>query len=198
MSPEPHIESDDELIARAYYGDREAFGNLYERYLKPIYRYIYFRVGNVHEAEDLTDTVFIKAWESLPGVRLENLKFQAWLYRIAHNLVIDRYRTLHPDSSIENLNQVHVEKDGHNPEAAFDNSEQTRVLAQKIAKLDPTLQEVLICRFILGYSHSETAEIMERSIVYIRVLQHRALQKLKELLDEELQKDDGISNPNPG
>jgi RNA polymerase sigma-70 factor (ECF subfamily) len=194
MKSDTPIESDDELIVRAYHGDRDAFGSLYERYLKQIYRYIYFRVSDVHEAEDLTDIVFIKAWESLPGLRLENFKIQAWLYRIAHNLVIDRFRTLHPDSSIETLSRSYA--DGQNPEEAFDISDRTRIIARKITKLDPTLQEVLICRFILGYSHTETAEVMDRSVVYVRVLQHRALSKLREMLEGEIQENDGTNLAN--
>ena len=185
-------ESDDELIAQAYHGDRDAFGRLYERYLKQIYRYVYFRVGNVHEAEDLTDTVFIKAWEALPTIVPHNFKVQAWLYRIAHNLVIDRFRTLHPDGSLDTLNEAHA--DGSSPEERYETNENTQDLARHITMLDPLLQEVLICRFVLGYSHSETADIMNRSVVYIRVLQHRALRKLKDLLDEEFLEDDGHRN----
>jgi len=86
--------SDAELIVRAVQGDADAFGDLYERYLDQIYRYVYYRVANSLEAEDLTETVFLKAWESLPGMRtnVKSMNFQAWLYRIAHNLVVDRYR----------------------------------------------------------------------------------------------------------
>src|ERR1051325_1346317 len=96
------------LVQRAVAGDREAFGDLYERHLAAIYRYIFYRVGEAREAEDLTETVFLKAWQALNGYRPTEAPFAVWLYRIAHNLLVDRHRTrkevepledYHPDPS---------------------------------------------------------------------------------------------------
>ena len=85
--------SEHDLISRAQKGDAEAYGDLYEHYLDTIYRYIYYRVHNHQDAEDLTETVFLKAWQSLPNYRIGKTPFVAWIYRIAHNMVIDHHRT---------------------------------------------------------------------------------------------------------
>ena len=88
----PNVETDSQLAARAIDGDAEAFGDLYERYQNAIYRYIYYRVGEQGEAEDLTETVFLKAWETMPRFRVDQASFKTWLYRVAHNLLVDHRR----------------------------------------------------------------------------------------------------------
>ncbi|MCH8878194.1 MAG: sigma-70 family RNA polymerase sigma factor [Chloroflexi bacterium] len=88
----PNAETDSQLAARAIDGDAEAFGDLYERYQNAIYRYIYYRVGEQGEAEDLTETVFLKAWETMPRFRVDQASFKTWLYRVAHNLLVDHRR----------------------------------------------------------------------------------------------------------
>lgn len=85
-------EDEAELVLRAMKGDGAIFGFLYERYLGPIYRYIYFRVGNAADAEDLTEQVFLNAWEALPTFKPHSNRFLHWLYTIARNLTIDHHR----------------------------------------------------------------------------------------------------------
>src|ERR1043165_3026034 len=85
-------QEDAALIKQAVDGDSEAFGVLYVRYMDAIFRYIYYRVGQDIEAEDLTEEVFIRAWEALPSYQIGQFPFTSWLYRIAHNLVIDHPR----------------------------------------------------------------------------------------------------------
>ena len=93
MQPEKMDRTDQELLGRALDGDTEAFGDLYERYLDEIQRFVFYRVADRFEAEDLTEVVFIKAWEALPRFESSNVNLRAWLYRIAHNTIIDHYRT---------------------------------------------------------------------------------------------------------
>src|SRR5512135_1339680 len=97
----------DDLIARARRGDVQAFGELYEHSLDAIYRYIFYRVGEVAEAEDLTETVFLKAWEALDRYEVRDVPFTAWLYRIAHNVIIDRHRTHKTDVSLDAILPLH-------------------------------------------------------------------------------------------
>ena len=183
---ENHIEDDDrDLVYRSYYGDKEAFGRLYEKYLLDIYRYIYYRVANEFDSEDLTEAVFLQAWEALPRVELRGFRFKPWIYKIAHNKVIDEYRTTHVQVPIENQD-LRIDPE-MGPEASYQNNEANQQLAKAISKLDPTLQDVIIYRFILGLNHEETAEIMNRSKINIRVLQFRALGKLREWYQEEEQ-----------
>ncbi len=88
--------TESELVALAVRRDAAAFGQLYELHLDSIYRYIYYRVGNAAEAEDLTEQVFLKAWEHIAAYDQRGLPFAAWLYRVAHNLVVDYRRTRRP------------------------------------------------------------------------------------------------------
>src|SRR5262245_5458045 len=89
----PHSSYDEvALVEYAVAGDADAFGALYLRHLNAIYRYVYFRVGNAADAEDLTEQVFLKAWEALPSYNQRGHRFTSWLYRNAHNMVIDHHR----------------------------------------------------------------------------------------------------------
>ncbi len=186
-SPSREI-SENDLIERAFSGDRDAFGELYQRYLEQIYRYIYYRLGDVYEAEDLTETVFVKAWEAIPRTQKKGLKFKAWIYRIARNGVIDRYRTQHQSVSLDEATSR--TDDEVSPEIVYQNNETVKSLLKNVKRLDPDYQDVILYRFIMGLSHAETAEIMNRSEIYIRVLQYRALKKLKELVVKEIPGDE--------
>jgi RNA polymerase sigma-70 factor, ECF subfamily len=169
-----------EVVGRAINGDQEAFGDLYEKYLDAIFRYIYYRVNNHHEAEDLTETVFLKAWEALGSYRLSNVPFKAWLYRIAHNLVIDLYRTQKQEAPLDG--HTGFSDDGQSPEEQVVWLERTEQLLAAMAGLDEDHRQVLSLRFINELSHAETAYIMNRSEGAVRVLQHRALNALRHCL----------------
>ena len=178
--------SDDELLARAVKGDKNAYGMLYERYLTPIYRYCFFRVSSPFEAEDLTELTFLKAWESLRRFsrnHREVRSFRAWIYRIAHNVVIDHHRTHKVSEPIEHHGVAVDTKP--NPEAALQARETGNALTNAISSLEPTYQQVIVCRFINQLSHAETAEVLGLSENNIRIMQFRALKKLAALLKKE-------------
>jgi RNA polymerase sigma-70 factor (ECF subfamily) len=170
------------LLARASQGDAEAFGDLYERYLEELQRYVFYRVANRFDAEDLTETVFLKAWESLPGTQSSIVNLRAWLYRIAHNVIVDYYRTARVTTGLSATDL----RDKHpSPEHQIQDRDVQQQLAEIIRSLDASLQQVIVCRFVGGLSHAETAEIMGIKEGYVRVLQLRALQKLREMLEKE-------------
>lgn len=171
-----------ELVARAVKGDQEAFGDLYEEYLDPIFRYIYYKVSNTSEAEDLTEAVFLKAWEAIGAYRLGDIPFKAWLYRIAHNVVVDHYRTRKNVAPIENY--LWLSDDGKSPEEAAIWQERVTLLIKAMSQLDESYQQVLSLRFVSELSHAETASVMNRSEGAVRVLQHRALNALRECLND--------------
>jgi len=173
-----------DLVERAIGGDKRAFGLLYERHLDAIYRYVFFRVGSPADAEDLTEDVFVSAWESLSGFQSSAPgAFLSWLYRIAHNRVVDFYRKRRPQSltserlALEETGLPAVE------ETAFLNHVTAR-LTQAVLQLDDTEQQVIILRFIEGLSHMEVAKIIGKSEGASRVIQHRALLNLKALLGD--------------
>lgn len=171
------------LVSRAIKGDVEAFGDLYERNLRPIYRYVYYRVGSHHDAEDLTEQVFLKAWENLAGYRMTQAPFRAWLYRIAHNMIIDHHRVkkeVIPLGRIESMAGP-----APDPENAMIFREQGEHLARMIARLSEIHQHVLVLRFIEGMDVKEVSSILNKSEGAIRVIQHRALKELYGLMTVE-------------
>ena len=182
MSSKLSIPSDEKIIKTVISGDTRAYGVLYERYLDEIYRYIYYRVAkNSLEAEDLTQVVFIKAWDVILQNRTENYNFRALIYKIARNLTIDHWRTLKTELLIDEQLM-----EGANPklEQQIILNEESDELVQVIRELEPKLQEVVICRFINGLSHAETAHSLGRTEGYVRVLQYRALKKIRVLINE--------------
>ena len=172
-----------ELIARAIDGEAAAVGDLYERYLQSIYRYVYYQVKDPVDAEDLTETVFLKAWEALPRARPKASTFRAWLYRIAHNAVVDRYRRRRPTVPLDHA--LEAQDAAPLPEQRVEREEEMARLAAVLAQLKPRYRQVILCRFISQLSHAETASVMGTSEGNVRVLQHRALAKMQQLWLEE-------------
>ncbi|MDY7080420.1 MAG: sigma-70 family RNA polymerase sigma factor [Chloroflexota bacterium] len=170
------------LVDRAIAGNADAFGELYLQHMDAIYRYTYFRVGDVEDAEDLTEQVFLKAWEALPGYQQHGNRFISWLYRIAHNVVVDHHRRRKPILSTS-LSEDEV-GESKQP-AALDQvirAEEAAVLASAVAQLPDEQQQIVILRFVEGLRHAEVARIMDKSEGACRVIQHRALAALNKLL----------------
>jgi RNA polymerase sigma-70 factor (ECF subfamily) len=172
-----------DLVASAQSGDTAAFGSLYERYMEQIYRYVYYRVSDRDEAEDLTETIFVKAWEALPRFHSRGATFRAWLYRIARNAVIDRHRTRKVLVPLEHA-QDWLDVEASSPEAAAEAAQERATLGVALSQLKPRLREVILHRFINGLSHAETAQVMGLRQGHVRVLQHRALHQMRDLLTE--------------
>jgi RNA polymerase sigma-70 factor, ECF subfamily len=172
-----------DLVERAIHGDKGAFGTLYERHLDAIYRYVYFRVGSPADAEDLTEDVFVRAWEAVGSFEYGGEgSFVSWLYRIAHNLVIDHYRKRQPQSWSSEQLALEEARIPAVEDVAHYNQDVSR-LAHAIRQLEEVEQQVILLRFIEGLSHGKVAEIIGKSEGASRVIQHRALINLKALLD---------------
>ena len=182
-----------ELVALAVRGDASAFGQLYQTHLDSIYRYIYYRVGNATEAEDLTEQVFLKAWERMSAYDQRGLPFSAWLYRVAHNLVIDYHRTRRPAASLtEPLSETLVDR-GAGPDEVVERRLAAAEVAAALRTLSPDQQQIILLRFVQGLSHAEASAIMGKSEGALRVLQHRALAALNEALQGRGSELDGES-----
>jgi len=172
--------SDGEIIKAVIEGDNRAYGELYKRYLDEIYRYVYYRVANSHlEAEDLIQVVFIKAWEVILKNKPGKHNFRALVYRIAHNLVVDRWRTQKQELSLEAKSFEALTSPAPTPEQLARSNEEINDITSAIRELEPRLQQVFICRFINGLSHSETAQALGLTTGHVRVLQYRALKKIR-------------------
>ncbi len=161
-----------------------AFGKLYEIYVEKIYNYVYYRIGNHQEAEDLTAKVFHRALNHIPNYNNKGVPFAAWLYRIAHNLVANWHRD-HKRRQVVALEQVTLSGDQKsNPHHAAERVNEQELLLAAIQKLSPERQELLTLKFIERMSNADIGQLMGRSEGAIKSLYHRTLVSLKELLAE--------------
>jgi len=170
-----------ELVERAAGGNFEAFGELYSIYLDRIYRYVFYQVRDKMTAEDITEEVFIKAWNAIASCKGRGQTFSSWLYRIAHNHVIDSLRSRRRHLSIE---METADKVGGLELEAKEELEQQELL-QVIGCLSQNQRQVIILKFIEGLDNCEIGQVMGKSEGAIRVLQMRALATLRRELGRE-------------
>ncbi len=170
------------LVERARRYEHQALAGLCELYYRDVYSYIYYRVSNVQDAEDLTDDVFLKVVEAIRSCRArEEKSFLAWLFRIARNSVVDHHRRRAVRDHLP-LDEKYLP--GHaGPEAPVETKLTQERLQQAIPKLTDDQQQVIILRFIEGLSHAETARILGKSEGAIKSLQRRGLVSLRRILE---------------
>ncbi len=176
---------DARLIERAKNGEVEAFGCLYERYIESIYRYIRTRVAEDRIAEDLTETVFLRSYESLDRYKERGLRFSAFLYQVARNLLVDHYRQEEEELPIESADQI-----SESPPRIDDlivHQEQVDSLRVGLEALPEEYREIIRLRVLLELSTKECAQWIGRSEGAVRVLLHRAMKALK----RQVANDDG-------
>jgi len=171
------------LVQRAIGHDAEAFGRLYDMNVDRVYRHIYYRVGNEQDAEDLTQQVFLKAWQAIHRYKKKASPFVAWLMTISHNLVVDFYRTRKDTVHLEA--EVLANGSALSPEQAAEASFEQQRLRRAILQLGGDEQQVVILRFIEGFEFSEIASLMKKKEGNVRVILHRALVKLRDILEKE-------------
>ncbi len=171
-----------DLIERAK-TNPEAFGDLYERYADRIYSYIYYRVGNTAEAEDLTARVFHRVLKALPRYMDRGAPFVSWLYRIAHNLVANHHRdqSRRPSVPLDDLPVTSHSKEL--PEQVVERQDEARWLWRVINELHDDRRELLVLKFGEGLSNAQIGEIMGRTEGAIKSLYHRTLVTLREELE---------------
>ena len=166
------------LVDEASSGNFSAFGQLYEKFLDKIYRYAYYQVKDRMTAEDITETVFVKAWKQIASCKGHGDTFSAWLYRIAHNQVID---TIKANKSIQTIDLDDI-SNLDDPDLAVDMKDEVEELAGMIAELPEGQRQVLILKFIEGMNNAEISRILNKSEQAIRILQMRALSRMREKL----------------
>jgi RNA polymerase sigma-70 factor (ECF subfamily) len=169
------------LVERAANGSFGAFGELYSIYLDQIYRYVFYQVRDKMAAEDLTEEIFLKAWEAIGRYKQKSLAFSAWLYRIAHNHVVDYFRTRRQHVALDEL----MPAASGNPAQEAEEKLMQQELAQAISYLPPEQKQIIILKFIEGLDNQEIAQIMRKRQGAIRVMQMRALTALRQILTSE-------------
>jgi len=163
--------------------DPDAFAELYDLYIKRIYRFVYFKVSGKEEAEDITSEVFLKTWNYIINSENKEIKsFSGLLYRLARNAVIDLYRrrSTHPQTIVL-PEEVELSDGGKWYEDLSRNADTAQVIAA-LKKLKQEYQEVLTLRYVDELEIDEIAEITGRGGIATRVTLHRAMKKLKEIL----------------
>ncbi len=174
------------LIKRAKTYDPAALGELYDQYAPKMYAYIYRRVSDAALAEDLTGELFLRVLRSLQNGRAWRKSVRGWLYRVAHNLVVDYYRQ-RPPTSI-GLDDVElIAPADSNPAAELESALAAHRLREAIAQLTADQQQVLVLRFGEGLTARETGEVMGKTTGAVEALQRRGLAALRRILegDEE-------------
>jgi len=179
-----HDQDDNELLRRAKDGEAEAFGELYERHVNAVYRFLYARLDNRLDAEDLSEEVFLRAWNSLNNYHERGIPFLAFLLIIARNVLIDHYRRNGREPKQVPIDDLQLRDKNPDPGEVTSLNVKHQELRQAIELLRDDYQEVLVLRFINDLSPTETAKVMKRSTGAVRVLQHRAIAALRKTLEE--------------
>lgn len=175
------MQEEQNLVQRARQGDHEAFAQLYENHFDKIYRYLVLKIGNRAEAEDMTQQVFVRAYESIGSYRWQGIPFSAWLFRIAHNQMVDfvrkasKKRTVPFDESLPVLSDSDPE---HDVELKMD----VEKVVSATRRLTKAQREVISLRFAGGLSITEAARTMGKSEGAIKALQHSAILALRKTL----------------
>lgn len=163
-------------ILRLKKGDTEAFGYLYDLYIERIFRYVYFRISDRSIAYDITQDVFLGTWEYIvEGRHINNM--QALLYRIAYHKIADFFR----DKSRQIQLIEDVEPHQMQTSKMDDTELEMHFVQEKLGKLKPEYQDVLLLKHVEGLNVKEIADILEKDINNVRVLIHRAVSALKNL-----------------
>ncbi len=181
--PETSVSPDEDapLIARARAGEAAAFGALYDRYVEAVYRYVFYRVRETAEAEDVTSEVFMKALRAMPRYETRQ-PFLAWLYRIARNAVIDRARRKRTQVSFEDA-LAHPNADRIlDPDATLFQQVDAETLRGAIRQLTPLQQEVIVLRYVEGLDTRAIARIVGKREGTVRGIEFRALGALRQLV----------------
>ena len=164
--------------------DPHAFGELYDRYLDRVYRYVFYRTGNRTDAEDLTEQTFLQAWTAIERFRWQGKPFLAWLYTVAHNLVIDWRRHSAQSQSLDD-DEHPIDMESTSATRELVEWIDADLLADAIKRLTPEQQQVIILKFIDGFDTARVAQIMDRREGTVRALQLRALQSLRRHLERQ-------------
>lgn len=179
------MQREEDLVRRAQRHDPSAFGQLYEEHFDRIYRYIVLRVRNQADAEDLTQQVFLKAVEHISSYGYRGMPFASWLFRIAHNQVVDHWKKKSREK-VKLVTQDEMAEAGalsdDDPADLAERKLGLEQLAAACEQLSDGQREVISLRFAGGLSVAETAKVMRRREGAVKALQHAALKKLRVML----------------
>jgi RNA polymerase sigma-70 factor, ECF subfamily len=174
------------LVARAQTGDAEAFGDLYDRYVDLVYRYVYYRAGSKALTEDLVSETFLRALRRIGSFEWQGRDFAAWLITIARNIVADHYKSGRFRLEVTTADMIDADRATEGPESEVLDGITNTSLLDAVKRLNSEQQECVVLRFLEGLSVLETAQAMGKSEGAIKALQYRAVRTLGRMLPKEL------------
>ncbi len=166
----------------------DAAGELYDRHNERIFRYVWSRVYDNQTAEDLTGEVFTRMVASLPAYCATGVPFQAWLYRIAHNLVVDHHRREGSRVLVPLQYAEGVHEEENSPASIVEDRLALEQIQRALASLDPSQQEVVVLRFLVGLPLKEVALALNKTVAAVKALQYRGLIALRAELRERMKR----------
>ena len=175
------MQDEESLVRRAQKQDTQAFAQLYEAYFDRIYRYIALRIRNEMEAEDMTQQVFMKMLHSISSYKSQGVPFSSWIYRIAHNQVVDFLRQQNKKATVD-IEGLPLPDTGDDPQHIMEQQIDIDDLKKATQNLTAAQQEVLSLRFTGELSIAQCAEIMGKSEGAIKAFQHSAVLALRKVL----------------
>ena len=177
-----------EIVQRAQQGDADAFGQLYDRYVDVVFRYVQYRVSNPTLAEDLTSETFLRALRRISSYTWQGRDFGAWLVTIARNLIADHYKSgrYRLEVATSDLVEAGADRSTDGPEDEVLAGLTNAALIEAVKQLNAEQQECIALRFLQGMSVAETAQIMGKNEGAIKALQYRAVKSLSRLLPQDL------------
>jgi len=173
---------DQQVLERARTYDAQALGEIYDRYAGPIYGYLYRVIGDATHAEDLAGEVFLRLLQALRTSRAPRDNLEGWLYRVAHNLAMDLFRRQKKGPVVPLVEEL-VAQDGQ-PSDLVEDRQVKQQLRARIRRLSSDQQRVILFRFAEELPLAEVARLMGKSEGAVKILQHRALSRLRKLLQE--------------
>ena len=172
---------DETLVDRATRGDREAFGELYERYVTSVFRHVFHMVNDVDVAQDLTEQTFLRALEAIHRYERRGVPFLAWLLRIGRNLYLNGQRVQRNNSSIRKNWDGGVVS---SPESSCEAKLSAEEVRRAVRALNGDQRQVIVLRFMDGLSYTDVARVLGKSVGAVRVAQYRALRALRRRLED--------------
>jgi RNA polymerase sigma-70 factor (ECF subfamily) len=175
-----------ELVRRAQAGDAEGFGELYDRYVDVVFRYLFHKVGDRTTAEDFTSETFVRALRRIDSLTFQGRDVGAWLVTIARNIVLDHVKSSRHRLEVPTADMRDADRATAGPEETVLQRLADAELMAGVAQLSDDQRECLLLRFVQGLSVAETAAAMGKKDGAVKALQHRAVRRLATLLPEGL------------
>ncbi|MCJ7492556.1 MAG: RNA polymerase sigma factor [Dehalococcoidia bacterium] len=176
----PPSDIDDGTIERARAGDQQALAAVYDWYLPRVYRYVLSRLGNVAEAEDPTEDIFLRMLGAIADYKRTGAPFSAWLFRIARNHLVSYYRK-NGNRKADALQETMADS-RHDPASIVETQLILGEVAEAVQRLPDAQRDVIALRFAVGLSIAETAQVLGKRQGNVKALQHKAVTRLQKIL----------------